>query len=185
MKILAKTFLVLFIFLITNGCAKAKDLAQFRDPAAPRNASEAFPTRADDPTVGIITNEGTASLQVFIYNRRGKLIQEAYLPGANRFFTVNGRHLPQVWIRKLPIGWYKLEVFPFYYQIDLVPPRRYRVDLPKQIYHLTVTKNPHREYFHGRHFGWVLRLYGGDVPSTAHGLPGVQLDLQGNFRQDY
>jgi len=178
-------FLAFFYLSAANGCAKMNDLAQFRDPTAPRNASEAFPTRADDPSIGVITNEGTAHLQVFIYNKKGKLVQEAYLPGMNRFFTINGRHLPKAWIRRLEIGWYKLEVFPFYYRIDLVPPRRYRVDLPKQIYHLEVGRNPHREYFHSRHFGWVLRLYGGDIPSTAHGLPGMQLDLQGNFKQDY
>jgi len=83
-----------------------------------------------------------------------------------------------------------VEIYPFYYQIDIVSPlfgrpARYRVDLPKQEASIWVDRNP-TDHYDGiggtyRHWGWILRLNGGHIPETAHGLPGVKINLQGNF----
>jgi len=165
------------------------------DPAGPRNEREAFPYRNQDPRVGLIINEGTTHLNIYIYDASGRLVEQRYLAGANRFFTINGQVVPCYWIRKLNYGWYRIVVFPFYYQTDILgplfgQPARYRIDLPKFETSLYVDRNPTAYYDYGyaniggtyRHWGWILRLNGGQIPDTAHGLPGVRTNLQGNFR---
>lgn len=178
-------FLVLVFGLI--GCASF-------DPTGPRNEREAFPIRNQDPRWGIIINEGTAHLNVFIYDEADRLVEQGYMSGANRFFTVNGQAMPRYWIRQLPIGNYRVEIYPFYYQTDITAilfgePVRYRIDLPKQTTSISAGRNPTTSYDYGyanfggtyRHWGWICRLNGGYVPDTAHGLPGLRINLQGNF----
>jgi hypothetical protein len=167
------------------------------DLAGPRNVYEAFPLRNQDPRWGIIVNEGTAHLNIFIYDRAGRLLERVYLAGANRFFTVNGQVVPKYWVRQLEYGWYRVVVFPFYYQTDILGPSfgqpgRYRIDLPKQEYSIYVDHNPTDYYDYGyygiggtyRHWGWILRLNGGNIPDTigGPGIPGVKINFQGNFR---
>ena len=165
------------------------------DPAAPRNERETFPVRNQDPRWGIIVNEGTAPGNFFLYDQANRLVEQGYLAGANRFFTINGQTVPHYWARQLDFGSYRVEFFPFYYQTDIVAPLfgkpgRYRIDLPKQEYSIYVGRNPTAYYDWGyysiggtyRHWGWILRLNGGYVPDTAHGLPGVKINFQGNFR---
>lgn len=185
-KLLVVGCLLLVVGLI--GCAHM-------DLAGPRSEREAFPLRNQDPRWGIIVNEGTAHLNVYIYDEAGRLIEQGYLAGSGRFFTVNGQTIPRYWIRQLPIGSYRVEVYPFYFQTDIVAPlfgqpARYRVDLPKQEASIYVGRNPTAYYDYGyaniggtyRHWGWILRLNGGYIPETTHGLPGVNINLQGNFR---
>ncbi len=180
-----KLFVVCCLLLAVGltGCAHM-------DPAGPRNESETFPLRNQDPRWGIIVNEGTSHLNLFIKDEAGRLIEQVYLAGVNRFFTINSQHTPRYWIRQLEYGSYRVEIYPFYYQIDIVAPlfgrpARYRVDLPKQEASIWVDRNP-TDHYDGiggtyRHWGWILRLNGGYVPDTAHGLPGVKINLQGNF----
>jgi len=187
-KLLVVSCWLLVVVLV--GCAHM-------DPTGPRNEREAFPARNQDPRWGIIINEGTAHLNIFIYDQGGQLVEQGYLAGANRFFTINGQTVPRYWIRQLNYGWYKVVVFPFYYQTDIVAPlfgqpTRYRVDLPKFETSLYVDRNPTNYYDWGyynvggtyRHWGWILRLNGGSVPDTAGGpgIPGVKINFQGNFR---
>jgi len=180
-------FSFLFLVSVLAGCATI-------DPAGPRSEREAFPLRNQDPRWGIIINEGTAHLNIFIYDQAGRLVEQGYLAGANRFFAINGQVVPRYLIRKLDYGWYRVVVFPFYYQTDIVAPlfgqpTRYRIDLPKQEYSICVDHNPTNYYDYGyygiggtyRHWGWILRLNAGYIPETAHGLPGVRINLQGNF----
>jgi len=183
-----KTLIFLFwVFGLVVGCASF-------DPAGPRNTQEAFPLRNQDPTWGLIVNEGTAHLNIFLYDEAGRLIEQGYLAGAGRFFTVNGQNMPRYWIRQLEIGNYRVEIFPFYYQTDIITPlfgqpARYRIDLPKQESGIYVGRNPTAYYDYGhygiggtyRHWGWICRLNGGYVPNTAQGLPGIKINLQGNF----
>lgn len=186
-KILVLSFLV---FGLLVGCATL-------DPAGPRNTQEAFPIRNQDPRWGIIVNESTTHLNVFIYDEANRLIEQGYLAGAGRFFTVNGQNMPRYWIRQLEVGSYRVEIFPFYYQTDILNPlfggpARYRVDLPKQETGIYVGRNPTAYYDYGyanfggtyRHWGWIVHLNGGYVPETAHGpgIPGLKINLQGNFR---
>ena len=181
-------FSILLFGFIVFGCATF-------DSTAPRSEREAFPIRNQDPTWGLIINEGTAHLNVNVYDEAGRLIEQGYLAGVNRFFTINGQNMPRYWIRQLPIGNYRLELYPFYYQTDIVAPlfgqpARYRVDLPKQTASISVGRNPTANYDYGyaniggtyRHWGWICRLNGGYVPDTAMGIPGVKLNLLGNFR---
>ncbi len=154
-----------------------------------RNEREAFPIRNQDPRWGIIINEGTAHLNLFIYDEAGRLVEQGYVAGVNRFLTINGQNVPRYWIRQLEIGSYRIEVYPFYYQTQLIPPARYRIDLPKQTAGIYVGRNPSAYYDYGyaniggtyRHWSWILRLNGGYIPETAHGLPGFKINLWGNF----
>lgn len=172
----------ILIGLLVFGCATF-------DPAGPRNEREAFPVRNQDPRWGIIVNEGTTPLNIFIKDQAGRLVEQGYLAGANRFFAINGQNVPHYWIRQLEFGNYRVEIFPFYYQTQIFPPARYRIDLPKQESSISVGRSPTASYDWGyygiggtyRHWGWICRLNGGYVPDTAHGLPGIKINFQGNF----
>lgn len=147
----------------------------------PINQKEAFPQRNQDPRQGIVINEGTAHLNLYVYDEANRLIEQVYLSGANSWFTINDRQIPRVWVRRLEVGRYRIEVFPFYYQTQLVPPARYRIDLPKRTAWIRVNQNPTDYYYEGRHWAWILRLNGGQIPKTAHGLPGVTVNFWGDF----
>lgn len=160
----------------------------------PLSEREAFPVRNQDSRWGIIINEGTAHLNLFIYDEAGRLVEQVYLAGVNQHLTINGQTIPRYWIRRLDFGSYRVEIFPFYYRTDIVAlffrqPARYRIDLPKQENWIYVGRNPTAYYDWGyydiggtyRHWGWICRLNGGHIPETAHGLPGLRINLQGNF----
>jgi len=178
-----KTKLVFLVLVVLAGCASF-------DPAGPRNQREVFPFRNQDPRWGIIINEGTAHLNFFIYDEASRLIEQGYLAGNNRFFTINGQNMPRYWVRQLPVGNYRVELYPFFYQTDLTnplfgKPARFRVDLPRQTSSISVGRNPtaYYDYNLGRHFGWIATLNGGDIPDIAVlPLPGIKLNLNGNFR---
>lgn len=180
-------FLVLGLFI---GCAHM-------DPAGPQNEREAFPLRNQDPRWGIIVNEGTTHLNIYIYDEANRLVEQVYLAGVNRSLTINNQYIPKYWIRQLEYGSYRVEIYPFYYQTNITnfivgAPIRYRVDLPKQETWISVGRSPSAYYDWGyygiggtyRHWGWILRLNGGSIPDTAGGpgIPGVNINLQGNFR---
>lgn len=181
-------FSIILISLLIFGCATV-------DPTGPRNEREAFPIRNQDPRWGLVINEGSAHLNIFVYDEAGRVIEQGYMAGVNRFFTINGQNMPRYWVRQLPIGNYRIELYPFYYQTDIVAPllgrpARYRVDLPKQTASISVGRNPTANYDYGsniggtyRHWGWICKLNGGYVPDTAMSiLPGIKINLQGNFR---
>lgn len=153
----------------------------------PFSMQEAFPLRNQDPRAGLIINEGTAHLNLYIYDEAGRLVEEIYLRGANQYLTINGKYMPRYWVRRLEVGRYRVEVYPFYYRTEIAnifvgQPVRYRIDLPKQTQWLWVDRNPVNIYYEGRHWGWILRLNGGYIPETAGGLPGIKFNFQGNFR---
>jgi len=182
-----KILIPLFLVLGLMGCAHF-------DTAAPRNEHEALPVRNQDARWGIVVNEGTTYLNFFVYDQANRLVEQGYLAGANKFLSINGQNIPHYWVRQLDFGWYRVEIFPFYYQTDIVAPlfgqpTRYRVDLPKQESSISVGRSPTASYDWGyygiggtyRHWGWICRLNGGQVPATT-GLPGIRINLQGNFR---
>ncbi len=161
----------LYFFII--GCA-----------TGPINSREAFPYRNQDPRVGLIINQGTAHSNIFVYDSADRLIEQIYLSGANGYLEINNQKIPRYWVKKLEIGQYRVEIYPFYYQTSAAnplfgKPGRYRVDLPKQINYIYVNRNPSDYYYNGRHWAWILYLNGGDIPNTARGLPGINLQLQG------
>ncbi len=174
-----KMFLV-FVFLLFTA------IAAMADSTAPRNQAEAFPSRNQNPRAGVIINEGTAHLNLFIYDQANRLIEQTYVPGVNRHLTINGQRIQKYWIRELGIGAYRVEIYPFYYKTDIVNailgrPVRYRIDLPKQTAYIVVDRNPtdYHDYATSRHWAWISRLNSGNIPDTAHGLPGINIDLQG------
>lgn len=168
-------FCVCISFLIV-GCA-----------TGPINNREAFPSRNQDPRLGLITNEGEAHLNLYIKDEADRLIEQAYLAGVNRHLTINGQKFSRYWIRTLEYGCYRVEVWPFYYQTNIARgllggQMRYRIDLPKFETGVCVNRNASDYYDYDgtrRHWGWILRLNGGNIPQTAHGLPGINLNLQG------
>ncbi len=152
----------------------------------PINQKEAFPLRNQDPRQGIVINEGTAHLNLYVYDEANRLIEQVYLGGANGWFTINNQQMPRVWVRRLEVGRYRVEIYPFYYQTNIVgplfgQPGRYRIDLPKQVAPIYVNQNPTDYYYEGRHWAWILRLNGGQIPKTAHGLPGIRVNAWGDF----
>lgn len=159
--------------------------------SGPKNKAEAFPCENQDPRLGIIINYGTAESNIFIYNEVGRLIEPpTYLPGANPWVTANNQTIPRCWMRRLKIGRYRVEIHPFYYQTNVTArlfgqPGRYRVDLPIQIFWLYVGHNPTAAYCYeaGRYYGWILRFNSGRIFRTADGLPGIRLNVWGDFRR--
>lgn len=154
----------------------------------PLNEKEAFPYRNQDPQLGVIVNQGTACLNIYIYDEANRLIEQIYLGGANQWVTINNQTMPRYWVRRLEVGRYRIEVYPFYYRTDITAPivgqpARYRVDLPKQIFWAIVNRDPTDCWYEGRHWGWVIFLNGGYVPETAGGLPGAKLNFWGDFRR--
>jgi hypothetical protein len=178
-----KKFLAfVFWFLFLAGCAHF-------DLAAPRNEREALPVRNQDSRWGIITNEGTTHLELWLKDEAGRIVEHDYMAGANRFLAINDQNIPEYWVRQLEFGNYLLEYIPFYYETNIVgpifgQPFRYRVDLPKQTTCIYVGRNPtaYYDYRTGRHWGWICSLNGGQIPATT-GIPGVKINLQGNFRR--
>ena len=159
---------LLAVTLLLVGCAGLSD------PAKPRTAAEEFPYRNQDPRVGVIVNRGTAPMNLFIYDRANRLVEQVYLSGAERHIvSPNGQPYPQYWARRLEQGCYRLEMYSFFHSVRWVPPRMVRIDLPKQTGSVCVGANPTNQYYGGQHWGWVLHI-GVDIPSGATGLPLVQ-----------
>jgi hypothetical protein len=171
-----KNLLTMVLIVLVTGCATF-------NPTGPQSESEAFPLRNQDPQLGIVINEGTVNLNLYIYDQADRLVEQVYLAGTGQLLTINGRNIPRYWVRNLDFGMYRIEVFPFFYQTKIFPPGRYRVDLPKFSSGVWVDRNPSDYYDQstGRHWGWIIRLNGGNIPRTASGLPGVKINLQGNF----
>ncbi len=159
--------------------------------SGPKNKDEAFPYGNQDPCLGIIINYGTADSNLFIYDEANRLIEPpTFIPGANPWATMNNQTAPRHRVRRLAIGQYRVEIHPFYYQTNITAPLfgqpgRYRVDLPIQIFWPYVGYGPTAEYCYeaGRYLGWVLRFNSGRVPGTADGLPGVRINVWGDFRR--
>ncbi len=175
-----KLLLILMVLIFTVATSAA-------DSTAPRNEAEAFPYRNQNPRIGIIINEGTAHLNVYIYDKADRLIEQAYVAGINRHLTIDGQRRSEYWIREMGLGAYRVEIYPFYYQKNIVAPLfgkpyRYRIDLPKQTTYIYVDREAtdYYDYATGRHWAWINRLNGGNIPNTAHGLPEVNIDLQGD-----
>ncbi len=160
-----------FLFLVfLGGCAGM-------DPAKPQTSLEQFPIRNQDPRVGLVINTGTMPVNLEIYDQAGRLVEQTYLAGASRWVTVGGQPLTHYWIRGLDPGNYRIEAYYFFYTIRLIPPARYRVDLRRQTYSVSVGANPEAYHYGGRHWGWLLQL-GTNIPEGADGLPfGIQLTL--------
>ncbi|OGY98955.1 MAG: hypothetical protein A3B13_00745 [Candidatus Liptonbacteria bacterium RIFCSPLOWO2_01_FULL_45_15] len=157
---------IIGLALSLSGCAGLSD------PAKPRTSAEEFPLRNQDPRVGLVVNRGTAPMNLFIYDRANRLVEQVYLSGAERHIvsvvSASGQPYPQYWMRLLEPGCYRLESFPFFLGIWLVPPTRGRVDLPKQTYSVCVSNNPTAQYYGGRHWGWLLRI-GANIPEGGVG----------------
>jgi len=171
-------FLISILALVwVMGCAHL-------DPTGPRNEREAFPERNQDPRVGLVISPDTTHKEVWIIDQAGRVIEHDFVAGANRTLTINGRHIPQYWIRTLEIGRYRLEYIPFYYTyvLTLRGPVRYRVDLRKRSTHIYVDRDAMDNYDRdtARYWGWICRLNGGRIPDDATPL-GVGVNVRGRF----
>ncbi len=169
--------LVLFLGLWLAGCLHL-------DPTGPRNEKEAFPIRNQDPRVGLIINNNTTHLEIWIKDRAGRVIEHDFMAGANRTLKVNGRPIPRYWMRQLKIGRYKIEYIPFYYTyvLTLRGPVRYRVDLRKRSTHVRVDRDA-MDYYDkatARHWAWICKLNGGRIPDNALPL-GISVNARGRF----
>jgi len=154
--------------------------ATLSDPAKPRTAAEEFPLRNQDPRVGLVINTGTAPMNLYVYDQANRLIEQAYMSGADRFITgPNGEVYPQYWKRLLEPGCYRVESFPFYHAVRIAAMAMVRVDLQKQIYSVCVGNNPTAYYYGGNHWGWVLYV-GANIPDGATGLPAFQINMPFN-----
>ncbi len=162
-----KLILGICLYFFIVGCA-----------TGPINSREVFPSRNQDPRIGLIINQGTAHSNVFIYDEADRLIEQVYFSGASSYLEINGQNIPRYWIKKLEIGQYRVEIYPFYYKTSIIT-GRHRIDLPKQVSYIHVNRNPSDYYYNGRHWAWILYLNGGDIPNTVRGLPGINLQLQG------
>ena len=166
--------IALGILMVLSGCAG------FSDPAKPRTATEEFPFRNQDPRVGLVVNNGTAPMNLYIYDQANRLVEQVYLSGAERHIvSPSGQPYPQYWARRLEPGCYRLEMYPFFNTVRWVPPQMVRVDLPKQTGSVCVSNNPTANYYGGRHWGWVLYI-GANIPNGATGFPLFQINMPFN-----
>lgn len=179
------TAFFVFCLMVLMACADVYAGAML---SGPTNEREAFPYRNQDPRLGVIVNEGTACLNIYIYDEANRLIEQVYFSGANQWVTINSQTIPRFWVRRFEVGRYRMEIFPFYYQTDLAGPlvgqsARYRVDLPRQTLWFVVNRDPTDVWYMGRHWGWVIYLNCGNVSETAGPLPGVKVNFWGDFRR--
>lgn len=158
------------VVVLLTGCAGLSD------PAKPRTAAEEFPLRNRDPRVGLVVNNGTAPSNLYVYDAANRLVEQVYLSGAERHVVspYTSQPYPQYWARTFEPGCYRVEVFPFFHAVRLVPPRMVRLDLLKQTYSVCVSNNPTAQYFGGQHWGWLLFI-GVNIPDGATGLPLIQV----------
>lgn len=147
--------IALVLAVLVAGCA-----------VGPSNRAEMFPARNADSAVGLFINEGTVDFNLWIYDQANRLVEEIYFAGGS-WYTVNGRHRPNIVVRMLPIGQYRVEYIPFYYRVQALGLFRDRVDLPRGSASFTVGRDPYAVYYEGRHWGWVLRMNGGTAPLPA------------------
>lgn len=158
MKRTALYFVIPIVAFLAGACASG-------GPAA---REDFFPRRIADARAGILTNEGTTSLNVWIYDEANRLIEEIYLPPARdplSSLAVNQQRSPVVVVKALPPGNYRVVYIPFYYEFRVLGPN-YRVDLPRGSSGIYVGRDPQMYYDHytRRNWGWALRLNGGDMP---------------------
>lgn len=151
--------LVIVLAIGLSACAGAR---------APIVREEFFPSRNADARVGLLTNEGTASLNVWIYDEANRLIEEIYLPPAKdplSYLAANQRRQPIIVVKALPPGTYRVVYIPFYYEFRLFGPNT-RVDLPRNSSGIYVGRDPQLIYdsYTRRNWSWILRLNGGDMP---------------------
>ncbi|MDO8664686.1 MAG: hypothetical protein Q7K44_04050 [Candidatus Liptonbacteria bacterium] len=166
---LVVTIAILAVVALMAGCAG------FSDPAKPRTAAEEFPLRNQDPRVGLVVNNGTAPMNLYVYDQANRLVEQVYLSGAERHIvSASGQPYPQYWMRLLEPGCYRLEAFPFFKTVRWTAFSMIRVDLPKQTYSVCVVNNPTAQYYGGRHWGWLLYI-GANIPEGGTGLPLVQI----------
>ena len=171
--------LLLGAVVVLSGCASFS--------TRPLSEADAFPAYGADPRLGLILNAGTAHVRVAIYDEHRRLVSDMFVAGANRFTRVNGRAVPKGFAGRLPVGQYRIEVYPFFYRFSLASflfgrGARKRIDLPRQEGSLTVDRDPMDHYFGGRHWGWILWLNGGNIPDAPHDMvPGARVNFVGRF----
>lgn len=169
------TWLVILALIFAAGCAAT----------GPRNQSEMFPAFNQDPSKGLIVIEGSASADISFYDEAGRLIQQWGEAGASPFLTYNGRTKVRLYAYQLPVGNYAVEARPFYYYSYFLPGKRALVELPKQNYWVVVDRNPSDYYdydYTKRHWGWILRIYSGDIPQEHFQAPVIDIKGTGIIR---
>ncbi|KKQ23407.1 MAG: hypothetical protein US36_C0001G0016 [Candidatus Wolfebacteria bacterium GW2011_GWC1_37_10] len=172
-RIFLELWVLFFLFMLAIAALSCSSIS-----TAPTSEKEAFPIRPDDPTLGLVIKQGTAHANLYITDQAGRLIRSIYTEGADRVFEVNGRPLPKILIHRLPVGSYRVDIYPFYYRFVLIRFWRYRVDLPKQSANITVDQRVN-SYYKGRYVGWILEFNAGNIPPTTNGFPGIGINLQG------
>ena len=145
--------LVLVVFVV--GCAAG---APF----------EHFPKRNTDGRVGFVENLGTTHVNMWVYDEANRLVEEWYIAPAEESLSplaVNQLRSPTRVYKILPIGSYRVVYIGYYYTWGVLSGRQ-RVDLPKREAGIVVSRDPTARYdpADGRHYGWTLRLHGGDRP---------------------
>ncbi|MEK9147925.1 MAG: hypothetical protein AAB650_00635, partial [Patescibacteria group bacterium] len=131
--------------------------------AGPVSDRELFPQRNTNPTIGLIRNWGTTSLNVWVYDQANRLVEKIYLPPAKAPLPeisvsyVRNERQPVVIAKDYPIGHYRVEYIPFYFIWGVLSGRQ-RVDLPRGSSSIYVGRDPNQTYDQrtGRHWGWVL-----------------------------
>lgn len=140
--------------------------------SGPRASHEFFVERNADGRLGLLSNEGTTSLELIVYDEANRPIMRAYIPPAqDRRVSLDGNRLriPQLYQMALPPGSYRIQYIGFYYRDRFVFPQglvRERIDFPRGGSGFTVMRDAYAVYDDRtkRHWGWVVRLHGGDMP---------------------
>lgn len=146
MRILIILILLLVVFL-AGGCFQAGSPARDRY----------FPRVNQDPALGVLVNHGTAHLNVFIYDRAGRLVKQVYLQGTSRIVEINGRRPWQAVFPRLDVGEYKVVVQPFFRSWSLLYGER-AIWLDRATFGLVVPRTAEK-LWKGRFYGWVLEFH--------------------------
>ena len=170
MKRMIWVFALGFLVVVGSGCAAT----------GPRTPEEMFPPTNSDPRLGLVIVEGSPSVNIDFYDRAGRLIEQWAEAGANPAWTYNGKVKTRVYLHRLEVGEYWIEIRPFYYVSHLFFPRSL-VELPRSSAWISVDQNPGDRYdsrYTKRYWGWILHIHTGEIPHANYSYS-PKINIQG------
>ena len=169
-RILLEVLILGGLLLFMSSCAATQ----------PRDEGEMMPAFNADPRLGIIIIEGSAAAKIDFYDQADRLIESWNEKGANPSLVYNGRTKVRGYKHKLEYGEYRIEILPFYYPSQFYPQVRNLAELPRPSNWISVNRIPSDYYdyeYTKRHWGWILRIYTGDIPQNHYQSP--LIDIRG------
>ncbi|MDD5033071.1 MAG: hypothetical protein PHC85_03115 [Candidatus Pacebacteria bacterium] len=161
--------IVAVIFFVLTRCA-----------TGPRNMAEMNPRLGSEAGEVLVVVKGTASARIFFFDRAGALVQDWSEAGASAYFTVNDQADIRVYLARLPLGYYQVEIRPYYFtaifrQAAELPIRRTSVRVDGRV-------DTYENKYTMRHWDAVLNIQTGKIPNRHMVGPKVNVSGTGPFK---